>query len=252
MLWNSVLLGAVAAIDPAGIGAVVFLLSRAEPVRLLSAYVLGGMGVSLIAGLVALFVLKDVGAGSSSSVPPEIEIAAGALVLAVAAAVGSGLSGRLRGRRKRPDATEGSSSERPGTPVDGAAVTGTEAREVGFPGSQKLPPRLREAFETGSPWVAWVVGVAYGMPGAYYLAAIAIVLKSRSAPPIQVTALVLFNIFLFAVAIVPLVLYTRNPAATRRRVNELHDWVGAHQRVVVASVAGVIGAYLVISGITKL
>jgi hypothetical protein len=35
------------------------------------------MGISLIAGLVALFVLKDIGANRSSSVPPGIEIAVG-------------------------------------------------------------------------------------------------------------------------------------------------------------------------------
>ncbi|HUO69651.1 MAG TPA: GAP family protein [Solirubrobacteraceae bacterium] len=210
------------------------------------------MGVSLIAGMLAPFVLKDVAAGSSSSVPPEIEIAVGALVLAVVAAVRSGLAARWRDRRKRSKATELGSSGGPDAPVNGATVAGTEAPRAGFPGSQKLPLRLRGALENGSPWVALLVDVAHGMPGAHYLATIAIMLKSHSAPPIRMTALVLFNIFLFAIAIVPLALYASNPAATQRSVAGLHDWVGTHRRLVVASVAGVIGASLVIRGITKL
>jgi len=90
------------------------------------------------------------------------------------------------------------------------------------------------------------------MPGAYYLAAIAVVLKSGSAPPAQISALVIFNLLLFSIAIVPLVFYTRDPAGTQSSVDELHAWVQAHQRLVVASIAGVIGGYLVVSGVTKL
>jgi hypothetical protein len=90
------------------------------------------------------------------------------------------------------------------------------------------------------------------MPGAYYLAAIAIVLKSGSVPLAQIAAVLLFNVLLFSAAIVPLVAYARAPEATQTKVQALQKWVGAHQRLVVASIAGVIGAYLVIIGITKL
>ena len=253
MFPNVALLGVVAAIDPGGIGAVAFFLSRRDPRRLLAAYLLGGMGISVIAGLVALFVLKDVGANSDSSVPPGIEIGVGFLGLAVAAVVGSGLSARIAARW---------GSRRATTPTSGGGETSMGAAEAadadmrassgGFPGLEKLPPRLRGALESESPWVAWIAGVAYGMPGAYYLAAIAIVLKSGSAPPGQVVAVLLFNVLLFSAAIVPLLAYARDPKATQTRVEGLQKWVGAHQRLVVASVAGVIGAYLLIVGITKL
>jgi Sap, sulfolipid-1-addressing protein len=58
MFWNVLLLAAAAGVDPARIGAVAFILSRTRPVRLLVAYFVGGFGVSLIAGVVVLFVLK--------------------------------------------------------------------------------------------------------------------------------------------------------------------------------------------------
>jgi hypothetical protein len=250
MFPNVALLGVVAAIDPGGIGAVAFFLSRRDPRRLLLAYLVGGMGVSLIAGVVALFVLKDVGAGSSSSVPPGIEIAVGALALA--GVVGSGLSARIGTRLKSRRAARQTSGDGDRSGTGEAAGGETHARSGGVPGIEKLPPRLRGALENESPWVAWIAGVAYGMPGAYYLAAIAIVLKSGSAPPAQVAAVRVFNVLLLSAAIVPLVAYARAPEATQTEVEGLQKWVGAHQRLVVACVAGVIGAYLVVIGITKL
>lgn len=252
MFPNVMLLGVVAAIDPGGIGAVAFFLSRTDPRRLLLAYLVGGMGISLIAGLVALFVLKGVGANTSSSVPPGIEIAVGALALVVAALVGSGLSARIGARFKSRKATKHTSVDTESTDADELPEGDKRAARGGFAGFEKLPPRLRAALENESPWVAWIAGVAYGLPGAYYLAAIAIVLKSGSAPPAQVAAVLLFNVLLFMTAIVPLVAYAGAPEATQAKVEQLQTWVGAHQRLVVSSVASVIGAYLVIVGITKL
>jgi len=249
---NVALLGVVAAIDPGGIGAVAFFLSRSDPRRLLLAYVVGGMGISMCIGLVALFVLKGVGSGSSSSVPPAIEIAVGALALVVAAVVGSGLSARISAQRKARRAATQASGEGERTAANDASDERPHATGKGFPGIEKLPPRVRGALENESPWVAWVAGVAYGLPGAYYLAAIAIVLKSGSVPPVQVAAVLLFNVLMFSAAIAPLVAYARAPEATQAKVTALQTWVGTHQRLVVASVAGVIGAYLVIIGITKL
>ena len=60
--------------------------------------------------------------------------------------------------------------------------------------------------------------------------------------------MLLFNVLLFSAAIVPLLAYARDPKATQTRVEGLQKWVGADQRLVVASVAGVIGAYLSSSG----
>jgi len=253
MFPNVALLGAVAAVDPGGIGAVAYFLSRGNPRRLLLAYLVGGLGISVIAGLVALFVLKGAGAGSGSSVPPGIEIAVGALALLVAALVGSGLSARIGESARSRRAARRASGDGDGAGSDTPAGEGTRAGGGGgLPGIEKLPPRVREALEGGSPWLAWITGIAYGMPGAYYLAAIAIILKSGSDPPAQVVAILVFNLLLFSAAIVPLVAYTRAPEATQSTVEALHRWVAAHQRLVVACVAGVIGAYLVISGITKL
>jgi Sap, sulfolipid-1-addressing protein len=244
MFWNVLLLGGASGLDPGLIGAVAFMLSRTKPKRLPVAYFVGGLGVSLIAGFVILFVLKNVGAGKRSSFPPEIEIAVGALGLLVAALVGSGLAARLRERWQSRRAMAHATEHRPGTNEQ----PGTDQLH----GVEKLPPRVQRALASETPWVAWVAGVAYGMPGAYYLAAIAVILKSGVAAPSQIGALLVFNLVAFAAVVIPLVGYVVAPEATQTRVQQFYAWVGAHRRSVLATLAGGVGAYLLVIGISKL
>jgi hypothetical protein len=269
VFWNVVLLGAVAGVDPARIGAVAFILSRKRPFRLLVAYFVGGFGVSLIVGAVVLFVLKDVGVGKKSSVPPEIEIAVGALALVVAALVGSGLAGRLRdwdrarrGQTSNRDPVPSTASEPAATSAQDAAGVAVATSELPgkdklaqiekLPGLRKLAPVVQRALASESPWLAWIAGVAIGMPSAYYLAAIAVILKAGVAAGTQVAALFVFNLVAFAVVTIPIVGYLVAPEATRARVEESYAWIGANQRVVITVLAGGIGTYLLITGITKL
>jgi hypothetical protein len=67
-----------------------------------------------------------------------------------------------------------------------------------------------------------------------------------------VAALLVFNLALFAMVWIPLVCYLVAPAATKTGVESLGAWAHTHRRLVIAIVAGVIGAYLVIVGLAKL
>jgi hypothetical protein len=246
-MWATVLLmAAVAAVHPARVAAVVFMLSRARPMRLLVAYFIGGFGLSLIVGVVVAFLLKDVGIGQGSSVPPGIEIAVGVLALLAAVLVGSGLAARLRDRlqARNPKAHGPDTSG----PEMGGARPGIERP----PGFDRLSPRAQAALKTESPWVAWIAGLAVGLPSAYYLAAIAAILKSGGGTAPQVAALVVFNVIAFALAEIPIVSYSLAPDATSARVHQLYDWMNEHRRVVMTTLAGVVGVYLVAIGISKL
>jgi hypothetical protein len=246
-MWGTVLLMAVVAgADPVRIGAVAFMLTRAKPMRLLLGYFVGGFGLSLVIGIVLVFVLKDNNFGKSSSVPPEIEIAVGVLALIVAFLVGTGVSATMRDKAqaRHPEATLPNLD----SPPSAGGPPGIEA----MPGFDKLPGRVKSALSKESPWVAWIAGLAVGMPTAYYLAAIAAILKSGSSAGTQVAALVVFNVVAFAQAEIPLLSFRIAPEATRRRIDQLYTWVGDHQRTVVTAVAGVVGIYLVIIGISKL
>ena len=246
-MWGTVLLMAlVAGVDPARIAAAVFILSRTRPMRLLVAYFIGGFGLSLIIGVVAVFVLKGAGFGQKSSVPPAIEIAVGVLALVAAALVGSGVAARLRDRAQ---------AKRPKTraPVThGPPDPGTRPGIEQLPGFDRLPARAQTALKTESPWVAWVAGLAVGMPTAYYLAAIAAILKAGGSAGAQVGALVVFNLVAFGLAEIPMGSFLIAPDATRARVDQLYDWMNTHHRLVMTAVAAVVGIYLVIVGISKL
>lgn len=242
-MWGTVILMAVVAgLDPARVGAVAFILSRPRPMRLLAAYLFGGFGVSLIVGGVVVFILGEADVGKSSSVPPEIEVAVGALALVVAALVATGVAARVRDTaQERVDAV------RPGE-QDDVERTGIEK----VPGFEKLPQHIQDVLRKESPWVAWIAGVAIGMPSAYYLAAIAAILKSGVGTGGQVAGLLVFNFIAFAVAGIPMISFAIAPDATRERIQAFYDWVSNHQRLVISTLAGVVGAYLLIVGISKL
>jgi hypothetical protein len=245
-MWGTVLLMAVVAgVDPARIGAVAYMLTRPRPMRLLVAYFVGGFGVSLIIGGVVLFVLGEAGVGQSSSVPPEIEIAVGALALVVAALVGSGIAARLRDRAQ---ARRGSANTHDAKQDDQSGPVGLEK----LPGFEKLPQRAQDALRSESPWIAWVAGVAIAMPTAYYLAAIAAILKSGVSTGGQIGALLVFNVIAFLAVEIPLVSFLTAPDATRARLDQIYKWVSTHQRVVITTLAGIVGVYLITVGISKL
>jgi Sap, sulfolipid-1-addressing protein len=171
------LMALVAGADPARIAAMVVILSRARPMPLLVAYFVGGFGLSLVIGTVVVFVLKGAGVGQKSSVPPEIEIAVGVLALVVAALVGSGLAAKLRDRvqARHPQAHI--------TPVAQPSTTGARLGIEQVPGFERLPASAQAALRSESPWVAWVAGLAIGLPTAYYLAAIAAISQVGAAGP---------------------------------------------------------------------
>jgi len=246
-MWGTVLLMAVVAgADPVRIGAVAFMLTRTKPMRLLLGYFVGGFGLSLIIGAVVVFVLKDLKFAKSSSVPPELEIAVGALALLVAVLVGTGVSATLR------DKAQDRHPEVKLPNLDSTAYPDGPPGIESMPGFDKLPGRVKSALSKESPWVAWVAGLAVGMPTAYYLAAIAAILKSGSSSGTQFAALVVFNVIAFAQAEVPIVSFLIAPEATRGRIARIYAWVSSHERVVVTVLTGAVGVYLVIIGISKL
>lgn len=201
------------------------------------AYLVGGLGVSLIVGWIILFVLEEVGAGRS--LPAEIEIAVGALAILVAVLVGSGAAARLVPSRGGAKSTAGD------TPAAGERSGLQQAIE-------RLPGPVQRALATESPWVAWIAGVAVGMPTAYYLAAIAILLQAAAGFNAQILGLLLFNVVSFAIVEIPLIGFLFAPDETRARVAQFYGWIYDHRRSVIAGIAGAVGVFLLALGVSKL
>ena len=250
-MWVTVLLMAVvAARGPARNAAIVVILSRSRPLRLMAAFFVAGFGVSLIVGAVILFVLEGLGGAAGSGLAADAYIAIGVFALLVAVLVGTGIAGRVR--RKVQERREATASVGAGCDsVDPAAAEEPRGVERS-PAFQKLPAPIQRALQRESIWVAWLAGVAVGMPSLYYLAAIAAILGSDAGVGTSIAALLVFNVIAFILTELFIVSFMRAPDATRERVDRLYAWTTSRHRLILTVLVGIVGIYLLILGVSKL
>jgi hypothetical protein len=214
------LLAVVASLDAGLIAAAVVLLAQPNPAAKLLAYLIGGIGFSIGFGLVIVFALH----GSSFLSHPSrstiagVELAAGALLLVVAAIAFTGRTVHWRPRGHRSDHAS----------------------------------PLERAIGRDSLWIAWAAGAVYSLPGASYLAGLALLVKLNRTVPTDALAVVVFNVVMFAFIELPLVGFLVAPDRTRRLASRLDDWMSRHKRMLVVVVAGIAGAYLLSSGLSDL
>jgi Sap-like sulfolipid-1-addressing protein len=219
-------LAVISSLDAGLIAAAVVLLGRPRPASNLRAYLVGGMGFSIAFGLVILLALHGSGALRHPSRPTSaiVEVAAGALLIAVAALVFSGRAAQWHPRRRNQSADD-----------------------------RGHRPSLEErALGNDSLWIAWAAGALYSAPGAYYLAGLALLAKLNRPAPINVVAIVGFNLVMFAFIELPLLGFLFAPDKTRKLAQQLNRWMTRHKRTLVGVAAGGGGAYLLVSGLSGL
>jgi hypothetical protein len=219
-------LAVVSSLDAGLLAATVVLLGRPRPAQKLLAYLIAGMGLSIAIGILVVLVLH----GSkllhepSRSTSGVIEVVAGALLLVVAIAVGTGRAVHWRARR----ASRGDRSRRP---------------------RQSLHGRL---MGHDSVWIAGAAGAVYSVPGAYYLAGLALLAKRSVPAATNVVAIVGFNLIMFALIELPLIGFVLAPHRTLSLIARLNRWMADHRRMLIVIVTGAGGAYLLISGFRDL
>jgi Sap, sulfolipid-1-addressing protein len=219
-------LAVVSSLDAGLLTAALVLLGRPRPGQQLSAYLIGGMGLSIAFGLLIVLGLH----GSkllrepSRSTSAVIEVVAGALLIIVAILVRSGRAAQWHPRRHTHD--EAKPSRRPSI----------YERTVGH----------------DSVWIAWAAGAVYSAPGAYYLAGLALLAKLGAPAATNVLAILGFNLIMFALIELPLVGFLVAPERTRSLTERLNRWMTDHRRTLITLVAGAGGAYLLISGLSDL
>ena len=218
------LIAVVSALDAGLLTAAVVLLGRPRPARKLGAYLIGGFGFSIIFGLLIVLALHGSGLRLGRSTQGVIELVAGALLILVAVAEWSGRKVHWRPRRTRKADSDRS-------------------------GRQSLHDR---ALGRDSLWVAWAAGALYSAPGAYYLAGLALLAKQNVSTITNVLVILGFNLIQFALIELPLLGLVLMPDRTRSLTERLNDWMTAHRRSVIVVLAGAIGTYLLISGISNL
>jgi len=227
-LLSLILLALAAALYPLLLAGVIMILGRPRPLRMLVAFLIGGLTLSLSAGFGIVRVLEQSGVvdKSNPNTHPGIDIVIGAVSLLVAwvAWAGGSRDEPLRVlRRPRPAAPK------------------------------KTRPAFTERMLGGNSVIAAALaGVMLNLPGIWYLDALAGIARAEPSTAVAILEILLFNVIMFLLVEVPIVGYVVNPAATAALVTNLQAWGRSHARGLMIVVATAVGTWLVIKGVVNL
>ncbi len=219
-----VLLALSAALYPTLLAAVVILLSQPRRFALLSAYLAGGLTVSIALGLV---IVNGLDAShtldtSRSTLSWGADLAVGGLALLLAVALATRADQRVRKRRKvrRPAKLD-------------------EGRE---PWSERLLAR-------GSVPIVFAAGLAINLPGASYLVALKDIAAGHHPGGVIVFQILVFNLIMFALAEIPWLGLVFAPHRTDALVARMDRVLSANGRRIAIVVCAVFGLFLIARGI---
>jgi hypothetical protein len=229
----------IAAMDPMRLGIAFLLISQPQPRRSLLAYWLGAMTAAVAAAAILLtlarnlapMLAKHVGAVTTSSTAGYIQIAVGLAALPLAVLVARGVFPRQR--TLEMVAASSTAPQQPRTP---AAIARLSARPENG--------RHDRAF-----WLAFAAGAVSAMPPVEYLVVIAAILGSGAATGTQFGAAVAFMIVALAAIEIPLLSCLATPARGEVLMQQMHDWVRARTRPIMAAAFAVGGVLLLASGL---
>lgn len=266
-MWGSLLvLALLTTINPVRIGIILLVLSRPRPMQNLLAYWVGAAVVGLATLLVPLVLLhanptsasftKDFADPTASPAAQRTAIGIGVALLVVAALIG------VRSFRRAPAAAVGQ------PPPDRGGATATLALDSTTPpfisrllrpADDALPPdaslfrrllsRARTAWQNGSPWISFTLGVIVLPPLDGVLFALAIIVASGAALGTQVIAVIAYILGVLLIEEIILASKVVAPAKTEALLHRLHAWAQAHHRKFVAAIVALVGASLVVRGL---
>jgi hypothetical protein len=219
-----ILLALSAALYPTLLAAVVILLSQPRRFPLLSAYLAGGLAISIGLGLVIVNRLdaSQTLDTSKSTLSWTADLAVGGLALLLAVALATRVDERLRSRRR---------ARRPARPKDG--------RE---PWSERILAR-------GSVPIVFAAGLAINLPGASYLIALKDIAAGHHPGGVILFQVVLFNLIMFALAEIPWLGLVLAPDRTNALVARMDRMLSANGRRIAIVVCALFGVFLIVRGI---
>ena len=217
----------LSALNPKLLALDLLLIENRRPRAMFSCLLLGGMTVALTIGLLDVLVFHADAIKAQGTVSAGVDLAVGVLLLAAGALLATG---RLHGRRKAP------------VPA-GDGPPGKPEKKDGWAQRVLSEPR---------PGLAMLVGALIGIPGATYLTALHNLVTGGSSTAIQVLAVVIFVIIDFLLIIIPFAFLELRPEATKALLKHSQDWLLSHALQLMASIALLLGAYLVVSGLVRL
>ena len=244
-MWSSLLVLALPiALDPVRLGFNLLLVSRPRPAQNLLMYWVGCAFVGFFLLLIPIVVLHFTPSLSSfvhdlanpatatSSAVRDVEILAGALVIAVAALLAVRFLTRQRAQLpKRGDRTS-------------TLVADSDApRQIA-----RVLDRANAAWESESSWVALAVGCWAGPNPALVVFGLTTILTSGAAIGVQTGAAFVFIVETLAVVEIVLLSNVVAPTKTEAFVRRLHDLARSYRRQILVGMLTLVGLALVAQG----
>ena len=222
-----ILLALAAAFYPTLLAIVILILTRPQPVRLLTAFYVGAVITSVGVGLAILFALEGSGVIDSSphGVSPAIDLVVGLLGLLMAFGLARGYDRRFAERRRAKRTAAGDDQRDPWT-----------TRMLG----------------KDSLWIAFGLGIVLDLPSVWYLAALKEIDANNYGVATDVLLVLLFNFLMFLLVEVPLAFYLVAPERAQSMVARLDSALKSHGRQLGIFVAAIVGAYLFVDGLAGL
>ncbi len=222
-----VLLALAACVYPTLLAGVILIIAQPRPVRMLLGFLIGGLTISMIAGIGIVRAIESSGAvgRSNHTTKPVVSIVLGSLSLLVAWGIATGAINRglRKHRRSKPE---------PATP--------------------HKPSMADRALSRGSLTMAFVAGLVLNLPGVWYLDALTEIAKAKPSTASALVQILVFNVIMFALVEVPIVAYAVNPQGAARLVERASKWGHDHSREVAIGLATVVGVWLIVKGIIEL
>ena len=217
----------LSALNPKLLALDLLLIENRRPRAMFLCLLLGGMTVAATIGLLDVLVFHADAIKAQGKVSAGVDLAVGLLLLAVGGLLATG---RLHSRRKAP------------IPA-GDGPPGKPEKKDGWAQRVLSEPRLG---------LAMLVGALIGIPGATYLTALHNLVTGKSSTATQVIAVVIFVIIDFLLIIIPFTFLELRPEATKARLKHSQDWLLSHALQLMATIALLLGGYLMISGLIRL
>jgi hypothetical protein len=221
-----ILLSLTASLNPTLVAATTVMLLLDKPARLMLGYLLGAYMTSITLGLVIVFSLSNSSATNTTqnSLSPAVDIALGAIALAVSFVLYTGRHERIRERRRERKAAK----------------------------PDKGPPRWQRELSKGSPRTTFVIGALLTLPGASYLAGLDQIHKLKYSTSVTVLIVIGFNLVMLWLLEVPLAAFLVAPDWTPSAIQRAKLWVSRHAHIFAVRGFAVLGALLIIKGIIGL
>src|ERR1700737_3005566 len=272
-MWASLLvLGLLLTLHPLRLGVTLLVISRPRPMQNLLTYCGGCVTVCIVTLLIPLIMLqfvptlasfmKNFSNPATNPPPRHIAIGVGVFALSVAALMTVRLAARPRahlptcGKHRRIKAGSDHTStlmldSDPPNPISRLLTPAQDEESEDGSAFRRLLRRVRNAWENGSLWVAFVIGLGMGPSVDGVLFALAIIVASGPAIGMQVSAAITFTIAMLAVQEIILVSNLATPVKTQAFLRRLRDWSRAHRRKVLIAIFAVVGVSLVAQGMAS-